>query len=94
MPSRAARLAAQLGLFSDGGAIARYQNVETHPSARRQGLAGTLVYHAGRYGLGVLGAARLVIVADPGYGAIRIYRAVGFTDLETQVSFQREPARA
>lgn len=86
------RLAAQLGLFSDGGAIARYQNVETHPSARRQGLAGTLVYHAGRYGLGVLGAARLVIVADPGYCAIRIYRAVGFTDLETQVSFQREPA--
>ena len=54
------------GLFSDGGPIARYQNVETHPSARRQGLAGTLVYRAGRYGLDTLGARALVMVADPG----------------------------
>jgi GNAT superfamily N-acetyltransferase len=86
------RLAAQLGLFSDGGKTARYQNVETHPSARRQGLAGTLVYHAGCYGLGALGASTLVMVADPGYSAIRIYRSVGFADLETQLSLLREPA--
>jgi GNAT superfamily N-acetyltransferase len=85
------RLAAQLGLYSDGGPVARYQNVETHPSARRQGLAGTLVYHAGRYGLDTLGARTLVMVADPGYSAIRIYRSVGFADRETQVSLQREP---
>ena len=88
------RLAAQLGLYSDGGPIARYQNVETHPLARRQGLAGTLVYHAGRYGLDALGARALVMVADPGYSAIRIYRSVGFADRETQVALQREPARA
>jgi len=88
------RLAAQLGLYSDGGPIARYQNVETHPLARRQGLAGTLVYHAGRYGLDTLGARALVMVADPGYSAIRIYRSVGFADRETQVALQREPARA
>src|SRR5487761_1624421 len=86
------RLAAQLGLFSDGGETARYQNVETHPAARRQGLAGTLVYHAGCYGLGALGASTLVMVADPGYSAIRIYRSVGFADLETQLSLLREPA--
>lgn len=86
------RLAAQLGLFSDGGPIARYQNVETHPSARRQGLAGTLVHHAGQYGFGALRASTLVIVADPGYTAIRIYRSLGFADLETQLSLQREPA--
>ena len=86
------RLTAQLGLFSDGGAIARYQNVETHPSARRQGLAGTLVYQAGCYGLGPLGASTLVIVADPDYSAIRIYRSLGFSDVETQLSLQREPA--
>jgi GNAT superfamily N-acetyltransferase len=91
---RSGRLAAQLGLFSDGGPIARYQNVETHPSARRRGLAGTLVYHAGRYGLDVLGARTLVMVADPGYSAIRIYRSVGFADRETQVALQHEPARA
>ena len=88
------RLAAQLGLFSDGGPIVRYQNVETHPSARRRGLAGTLVYRAGRYGLDTLGARALVMVADPGYSAIRIYRSVGFTDRETQVELQRESPRA
>jgi len=87
------RLMAQLGLFSDGAGIARYQNVETHPSARRQGLVGTLVYRAGLYGLGALAASVLVIVADPGYSAIRVYRSVGFTDLETQLQLQREPAQ-
>jgi len=30
-----------------------------------------------------------VIVADPGEAAIRVYRSVGFTDQETQVSVQR-----
>jgi GNAT superfamily N-acetyltransferase len=86
------RLVAQLGMFSDGGPVARYQNVETHPAARRQGLAGALVHLAGRYGFGVLGASTLVIVADPDYTAIRIYRSLGFTDLETQLALQREPA--
>jgi len=86
------RLLAQLGVFSDGSGIARYQNVETHPSARRQGLAGTLACHAGRYALDELAATRLVIVADPGYSAIRIYRSVGFADQETQLGLQREPA--
>jgi ribosomal protein S18 acetylase RimI-like enzyme len=81
------------GLFSGGGPIARYQNVETHPSVRRQGLAGTLVYRAGRYGLDTLGARALVMVADPGYAAIRIYRSVGFTDREIQVELQRESPR-
>jgi GNAT superfamily N-acetyltransferase len=85
------RLVAQLGLYSDGSGTARYQNVETHPEARRQGLAGCLVYHAGQYGLTTLGARILVIVADPGYSAIRIYRAVGFADLETQLALQRGP---
>ena len=83
------RLAAQLGVFSDGGAIARYQGVETHPSARRQGLAGTLVYRAGEHALRTLGAQTLVIVADPGYSAIRLYRAAGFADREDQLEFQR-----
>ena len=85
------RLVAQLGLYSDGAGTARYQNVETHPAARRQGLAGGLVYHAGQYGLSALGARILVIVADPGYSAIRIYRSAGFANLETQLALQRSP---
>ena len=44
------RLLAQLGVCDAGGGLARYQDVETDPAARRQGLAGTLVWHAGRHG--------------------------------------------
>jgi hypothetical protein len=40
------RLVAQLGLISVSSGLARYQNVETHPGARRRGLAGTLVWQA------------------------------------------------
>jgi GNAT superfamily N-acetyltransferase len=86
---QAGELVAQLGIFTGQTPFARYQDVGTHPAARRQGLAGTLVWHAGRYALSQLGARTLVIVADPGEAAIRVYRSVGFTDHETQVSVQR-----
>lgn len=85
------RLVAQLGVVRCDGGLARFQDVETHPAARRQGLAGTLVCQAGRYGLAGLGAATLVIVADEP-GPIRIYRSVGFTPVEDQVGFERPPA--
>jgi ribosomal protein S18 acetylase RimI-like enzyme len=86
------RLLAQLGLFDVGDGYARYQHVETDPEARRQGLAGTLVGHAGRYGTDVLGARTLVIVADTAGEAIRLYRACGFVPLESSLSFERPPA--
>jgi ribosomal protein S18 acetylase RimI-like enzyme len=86
------KLLAQLGLITDGSGIARFQDVETHPAARRQGLAGTLVCHAGRQGLGAGGAATLVMVADPLEAAIRVYRSIGFADAETQIVFERQPA--
>jgi ribosomal protein S18 acetylase RimI-like enzyme len=85
------RLLAQLGLFDVGGGYARYQHVETDPAARRQGLAGTLVWAAGRYGREVLGASTLVIVAEPAGAAIRVYRACGFTARQRQLSFDRPP---
>jgi ribosomal protein S18 acetylase RimI-like enzyme len=84
------RLLAQLGLICRDG-LARYQNVETHPAARRQGLAGTLVWQAGQHGLTGLGARTLVMVADPDEAAIRLYRSVGFADSETQIAFERQP---
>jgi GNAT superfamily N-acetyltransferase len=86
------RLLAQLGICDAGGGLARYQDVETDPAARRQGLAGTLVWRAGRYGRDVLGASTLVIVADPADVAIRVYRACGFADREPQLTFERPPA--
>jgi ribosomal protein S18 acetylase RimI-like enzyme len=88
------RLVAQVGVLSDGSGIARYQGVETHPSARRQGLAGTLVYRAAEYAVTALAARTLVIVADPEYAAIRIYRSAGFADREVQISLQRAPDSA
>ena len=83
------RLLAQLGLFDAGDGYARYQHVETAPQARRRGLAGTLVWHAGRYGREALGAGTFVIVADPADVAIRVYRACGFADTQRQFGFER-----
>ena len=85
------RLVAQLGVFSAGPGLARYQNVETHPAARGRGLAGSLVCLAGRYAADALGASTLVIVADPDYHAIRVYRSAGFSDREIQAALERPP---
>jgi ribosomal protein S18 acetylase RimI-like enzyme len=84
------KLVAQLGLITDGSGVARYQNVESHPDARRQGLAATLVWQAGLEGIEA-GADTLVMVADPDDAAIRVYRSVGFADAETQIGFERRP---
>lgn len=87
------RLLSQLGVCDADGGLARYQDVETDPAARRRGLAGTLVWHAGRYAREALGASTLVIVADPAEAAIRLYRACGFADAQSQFSFERTAAK-
>ena len=84
-------LVAQMGLVRAGTGLARFQAVETHPGHRGRGLAGTLVHHVSEYGFRALGAHTLVMVADPGYHAIRVYRSVGFDDTETQLQAQRAP---
>ncbi len=83
-------LLAWLGIVADGSGLARFQSVETHPDARRRGLASALVHHAGRSALDGR-ATTLVIVADPGYHAIGIYRALGFAERETQAQLTRPP---
>ncbi|WP_285599455.1 GNAT family N-acetyltransferase [Kineosporia sp. NBRC 101731] len=80
------------GLFTDGSGVARFQNVETHPAYRRRGLASTLVHRLGEWGLSSMGAEKLVIVADPGYHAIGMYRALGFEDAEHKIQAQRPPS--
>jgi ribosomal protein S18 acetylase RimI-like enzyme len=85
------RLVSQMGLISAGPGVARFQSVETDPEHRRRGLAGALVDHVSRYGLGVLGARTLVMVADPDYHAIDLYRSAGFIDAETQLQAERAP---
>jgi ribosomal protein S18 acetylase RimI-like enzyme len=88
------RLLASMGLFTASPGLARFQNVKTHPEARGRGLAGTLVHRVSRYGFDDLGARTLVMVADPEYLAIRIYRGVGFADTERQLQAERKPADA
>lgn len=83
------RLAAHLGIFRAADGIARFQDVETHPDARRQGLAGTLIYHAAKHAITSLTSRALVIVADPADNPITLYRSLGFEDLEQQVSLER-----
>jgi ribosomal protein S18 acetylase RimI-like enzyme len=83
------RLRSAGGLFGENGGLARYQTIETHPGFRRRGLASSLVYEASLWGLEELGAHTLVIVADPGYHAIGIYRTLGFAETERQVQLQR-----
>ena len=88
------RLLSQMGLVAASPGLARFQSVETHPDARGQGLAGTLVEQVSRYGFGELGASTLVMVADPDYSAIRLYRSVGFVNGESQLQAERAPAAA
>ena len=45
------------------------------------------------YGFDEMGAGTLVMVADPEYVAIRIYRSVGFDGTETQTQLE-QPNRA
>jgi ribosomal protein S18 acetylase RimI-like enzyme len=86
------RLLASMGLFTASPGLARFQSVKTHPDARGRGLAGTLVHRVSRYGFDELDAKTLVMVADPDYLAIRIYRSVGFADTECQLQAERKPS--
>ena len=85
------RLLSSMGLFRASPGLARFQTVKTHPDARGRGLAGTLVHEISRFGFADLDAETLVMVADPEYLAIRVYRSVGFTDSEVQVGVERKP---
>ncbi|MFC4784773.1 GNAT family N-acetyltransferase [Nocardioides sp. MAHUQ-72] len=84
-------LASSMGVFTAADGLARYQEVKTHHRARGQGLCGTLVHATGRHALDRMGAHTLVMVADPDYLAIRVYRALGFDDTETQLQAMRTP---
>ena len=82
-------LVSQMGLLSAGSAAGRFQSVETDPEARRRGHARAVLAFANRFGFEVLGAERLVMVADPAYFAIDLYRSMGFVDRETQLQIER-----
>jgi len=71
------KLVGDLGIFYEAK-VGRYQNVGTHPSHRRQGICGTLVYQTGLLAFQEFGVDHLVMEADIDYHAARIYESVGF----------------
>jgi len=79
----AEQLVGSLGIFSEGE-LGRFREVSTHPDFRRQGICGTLLYHASVYGFQTLGAQRLVIVPVAEYNAAQIYASVGYQQQEWQ----------
>jgi GNAT superfamily N-acetyltransferase len=84
------RLVADLGLFHEKG-VGRFQSVQTHPDFRRRGIAGTLIYRAGRQAKAEYGLHTLVIVAEQASGPARLYESLGFQPTEKQVGLEWWP---
>jgi RimJ/RimL family protein N-acetyltransferase len=84
------RLIADLGVFHDQG-VGRYQSVETHPDFRRQGVAGAAICAAGRAAFKEYGLHTLVIVAEEGSAAARLYESLGFEPTEKMRGLLRFP---
>ena len=81
-----------MGLFRASPGLARFQTVKTHPDARGRGpgRARWCTRSAGS-GSPTSTPQTLVMVADPEYLAIRVYRSVGFADTEVQIGMERKP---
>jgi GNAT superfamily N-acetyltransferase len=84
------RLVADLGLFHEKG-VGRFQSVETHPDFRRRGIAGTLIFGAGRQAKAEYDLHTLVIVAEQASGPARLYASLGFQPTEKQVGLEWWP---
>lgn len=83
------RLVADLGVFHEDG-VGRYQTVRTHLEHRGRGIAGTMVHAAAEHTLRHGGVRDLVIVAEDGSQAERIYRSLGFAPVETALGLTWE----
>jgi GNAT superfamily N-acetyltransferase len=83
-------LVGSLGLVSLGN-VARYQDVQTLAAYRRRGIATALLVAAARDAF-AHGMQRVVIVAEAGTGADRVYTRVGFREVEKMASALKAPA--
>jgi ribosomal protein S18 acetylase RimI-like enzyme len=84
------RLVADLGIFHQDG-LGRFQSVETHPDFRRRGIAGTLIFEAGRQAMAEYDLHTLVIVAETDSSPARLYESLGFQLAEKQVGLEWWP---
>ena len=86
------QLAGDLGLFVKDR-IGRFQEVETYPAFRRRGVCRSLVYQASHYAFEHMDAQKLVLVADEGSDAARLYQQVGFQPTERQAGIDDLPLK-
>lgn len=82
------QLVADCGLFVFDK-IGRFQSVGTHPDFRGRGICANLIYQVSQDGLKK--ADTLVMCADPGYHAARIYESVGYKPTEKAIGVCRWP---
>ena len=74
-------LDADMGIFHRKG-ISRFQEVSTHPKHRRQGICAALVHYVSCAEQAVRPGAKMVILADRGEPAERIYKSLGYREIE------------
>lgn len=78
---KADALVADMGIFHRAG-ISRFQEVSTHPSHRRQGICAALVHFVSSATQAQHPGNKMVIIADAGAPAERIYKSVGYREVE------------
>lgn len=84
------QLVADCGLFFSDK-IGRYQTVGTDPDFRRRGICAKLIHETARLAFESGAAETLVMIADEGYHAAKIYESVGFKIRERITGMHRYP---
>ena len=85
-------LTATAGIFCVNG-LARYQSVVTRPRWQKRGIAGRLIAEMGQWANHNLNAERLVITADEGSSAARIYASCGLEVVESNAGCMKRAPR-
>lgn len=87
---KGAELVADLGIFHRDG-ISRFQEVSTHPAHRRQGICAALVHYVSTAEQAARRGNQMVILADRGEPAERIYKSLGYAEIEQIQSVVKRP---
>ena len=82
------RVVGGLGTFQVRDTFVVYE-VATHPDFRRRGVARTAVYSACRQAIEHPNVEQLLLYADHGSAAERMYEQIGFRTLELQLGLLR-----
>ncbi len=87
---KGAELVADMGIFHREG-ISRFQEVSTHPDHRRQGICAALVHAVSCLEQAARPGNKMVILADKGEPAERIYKRLGYAEIEQMQSVVLRP---